>query len=157
MKWLSVFSPKGEDVMCLNHRFHSLLKTVLNLWCDLVDLLHTEKGISRITPHIYTLEEPTPRVEQSSQAPCGISFKSGGFFDLGLTSWTVLRSNSWIAERVSQMREIVGVCNGESGVDVASADVIRLLSVVCNTDKSRKGIMGWKNVGAKGAKTSWCQ
>ena len=43
-----------------NHWFRSLLKTVLNLWCDLVDLLYTEKGISRITPHTHTLENPTP-------------------------------------------------------------------------------------------------
>ena len=48
----------------------------------------------------------------------------------------------------------LGSCNGELGVDVGSADVIRFLSVVWNIDKSRKGIMGWKNVGAKGAKTS---
>ena len=38
----------------------------------------------------------------------------------------------------------VGVCDGESGVDVASADVIRFLFAVSNTDTSCKGIMAGK-------------
>lgn len=128
------------------------------------------KGISSNAPYKHKLREPTPLRSQRLGPPCRAkclsslvesSLKPDGYFGLGLISWTVLRSNSWRAERVSQTRERwsqnlgvgllnkyrnsflrpLGDCGGGSGVGATSVDVTRFLFVVWRTRASCKGII----------------
>lgn len=92
-------SEEEEEAMRQNHGFQFLLETALNLLYVLIELLRTEKRVSRNTPHKRRLEEPTPHRSQRLGPPRRVKllsslaeylFKSDRFFGLGLTGSTFL-------------------------------------------------------------------